>query len=130
MSAMQFTFPKAEHLTSRIEIDRLFARGSQGLTVYPVRAVYRCMEAAEEEISCKVLVSVSKRHFHHAVDRNRAKRQLREAYRLQKLPLIQRLAERHLKLHIAFLWLSDKPQDSACVRAAVGKLLQTISDKI
>jgi len=74
----------------------------------------------------QVLVSVSKRHFRHAVDRNRAKRQLREAWRHHKETLASALpADKCLAL--AFLWLSDSPQPSAVVERRVCGLVQRIA---
>ena len=49
-------------------------------------------------------VSVSKRHFKHAVDRNRIKRLLREAYRLQKGGLILALKEKAINLHLFIIY--------------------------
>ena len=77
-----FAFPKAEHLTSRREIEALFSKGSMAAYKFPLRAIFHISNS--ESVPVKVLISVSKRHFKHAVDRNRAKRQIREAYRLHK----------------------------------------------
>ena len=75
----------------------------------------------------KVLVSVSKRHFKHAVDRNRAKRQMREAYRLNKQILS---TPEGLALHLAFIWLSDMPLPSEQVHKKMKALLKSINLKI
>ena len=81
-----FTFKKTERITSLKEIDALFERGHNSTAhCYPVRAVYQTYAPHESKPTppIKVLVSVAKKRLHHAVDRNRAKRQIREAYRLQ-----------------------------------------------
>ena len=54
------------------------------MAAYPLRAVFRQVPRTQTDVPVQVLVSVSKRHFKHAVDRNRIKRQIREAYRHQK----------------------------------------------
>jgi len=86
---MKFTYPKSEKLKSKKTIDLLFSKG-KSVSKYPLRLVY---VALEEEIDAKttVGVSVSKKHFKHAVDRNYYKRILREAYRLNKHLLIDTL---------------------------------------
>ena len=76
-----------------------------------------------------MLLSVSKRRLRHAVDRNRAKRQLREAYRLQKQLLWNRLPEGKA-LHIAFIWLAGQPIDSARVAKRMHALLQQMAERI
>lgn len=83
-----FTFRKPEHLCKQKEIEALFSAGSQSFTAYPLRATFKQVEPTTGP-AVKVLLSVAKRRLHHAVDRNRAKRQLREAYRLQKHLLLQ-----------------------------------------
>ncbi|MDT8414925.1 MAG: ribonuclease P protein component [Flavobacteriaceae bacterium] len=79
----RFTYPKAAKLKSKAGINRLFLEG-KSLFVYPIRAVFVFHPKAAEAVSVKVGVSVSKRHFKRATDRNRIKRLLREAYRLNQ----------------------------------------------
>lgn len=74
------------------------------------------------------MFSVSKRHFKHAVDRNRTKRLIREAYRLNKEILFNQLKEK--SLNIAFIWISDELSDFATVEAKVKNLLQRIGENL
>lgn len=80
---MQFSYPKNEKLKSHKTIDRLFSEG-KSVSKYPLRLVY--VENTDEHNSEKVLmgVSVSKKYFKKAVDRNYFKRVLRECYRLNQ----------------------------------------------
>ena len=127
MTNSRLTLRKNERIASRRLIDQLFAgSSSHSLAAFPVRVVYIIKERAREESPVQVLVSVSKRHFRHAVDRNRAKRQLREAWRRHKATLASALpADKCLAL--AFLWLSDSPQPSAVVERRVCGLVQRIA---
>lgn len=120
-----FAFPKAEHLTSRREIEALFSKGSMAAYKFPLRAIFHISNS--ESVPVKVLISVSKRHFKHAVDRNRAKRQIREAYRLHKQVLWDTACAQGTNLHIAFLWTANMPMDSDKVTRSVISLLETIS---
>lgn len=82
-----YTFSKEEHLCSKRLISLLFAKSSS-FNLYPLRFVYYTPENLPPG-STQVLISVSKRYFKRAVDRNRLKRQIREAYRLNKHILYQ-----------------------------------------
>ena len=121
-------FPKAEHLCLRNDIDALFSAGAKALTAYPLRVVYREVNHKEGP-KVKVLLSVPKRKLRHAVDRNRAKRQLREAYRLNKPTLLETLGDKQ-GLHLVFMWLSDKPVDSKVIEKKVINLLHRICEQL
>ena len=78
---MDFKYPKNEKLKSQKTIDLLFSKG-KSVSKYPLRLVY--VETNDEKEKLKFGVSVSKKHFKNAVDRNYYKRVLRECYRLNK----------------------------------------------
>ena len=126
------TFPKSERMVSTKDIELLFSSPeSQFLGGWPLRAVYRETDHGEEPLM--VLISVSKRHLRNAVDRNRAKRQVREAWRLNKDILI--CAAEGPKpvartLHIAFLWLADELQESELIQRKMRNLLHRIAEEI
>lgn len=105
-------FAKQERLCSSKLIDRLFAEGNRSIGSFPIRLVW--LELPESELEgIQVLVSVSKRHFKHAVDRNRTKRQIREFYRTRCDGLKQIVSDRTGGLLLAFvftdgrLWTSE-----------------------
>ena len=76
-----FTYSKAEKLKSRKIIDLLFSEG-KSVSKYPLRLVYAPTEGVNEKLLFGV--SVSKKYFKNASDRNYLKRVLRECYRLNK----------------------------------------------
>jgi ribonuclease P protein component len=86
---MSFTYPKNEKLKSKTTIDLLFSEGNS-VSKFPLRLVY--VENKEENaVLLKMGVSVSKKYFKKAVDRNYFKRVLRETYRLNKQLLLDSL---------------------------------------
>ena len=82
------TFPKEEHLCRKKLIEELFSKQGSSFGVYPLRIVW-IKAAAPTMAPPQVLISVSKRTFKRAVDRNRLKRLIREAYRLNKYRLTE-----------------------------------------
>jgi ribonuclease P protein component len=94
---MNFTYPKTEKLKSKITIDLLFSEG-KSVSKYPLRLVfvksdYGIPEDSDQKL--KMGVSVSKKYFKRAVDRNYFKRVLRETYRLNKHILIDNLDKKY-----------------------------------
>ena len=131
-----FRFSKRERISSLKEIESLFERGhSSSVQCMPLRAVWQssssqhtAMPATEPAI--KVMMSVAKKRLRHAVDRNRAKRQMREAYRLHHWQLTEAVAARGLQLHIAFVWQSEGPEPTERVFEAMRRVLEAIRKKI
>ena len=126
------SFPKREHLVSLKLTDQLFKGGNgKSMAVFPVRMVWMlCPRTAYEE-PVQVLVSVSKRHFKHAVDRNRVKRQLREAYRHSKTALAEAMERRPEEaIVLALIWMTDKHRRSEKVAQGVAQLLRQLQEKL
>lgn len=90
---MDFSYPAAEKLKSKKIIDLLFTEG-KSVSKYPLRLVYVAHDF-EEDVPLKMGVSVSKKYFKKAVDRNYFKRILRECYRLNKQFLIENLQTKY-----------------------------------
>ena len=84
----RYAFPKEEHLCRKKLIDELFGKQGSSFGVYPLRIVWTRSETLSATPP-QVLISVSKRTFKRAVDRNRLKRLIREAYRLNKYQLLE-----------------------------------------
>ena len=124
------TFSKAERLCSSTLIDRLFSEGNRQISVFPVRLVWLL---ADDIDGIQVLISVPKRNFHHAVDRNRIKRQIREFYRTQSSSLKETVAVKGKGLALAFLFNDNKLWDSdkldQRLAQALEKLVETLSEK-
>jgi ribonuclease P protein component len=90
---MDFSYPVSEKLKSKKIIDLLFSEG-KSVSKYPLRLVYITHDF-EENVPLKMGVSVSKKHFKKAVDRNYFKRVLRECYRLNKSILTTNLDKKY-----------------------------------
>ncbi len=122
------SFKKAEHLKLEKDIELLFGAGSRASTVYPIRAVWRLVPATDG-VRVRVLVSVAKKRLRHAVDRNRTKRILREAYRIHKDTVWSAVPEGYT-LHIAFLWLvSGETGTFAQVEKSMFRLLNMVKER-
>ena len=123
-------FSKRERIVSRKLIEQLFSKGSSfSASAFPLRIVVLETERMADDIPVQVLISVSKRHFKHAVDRNRVKRQVREAYRRNKQMLTEKVQQEQT-LAIAFIWLADELLESATVEKSVKKLLGKAAERL
>lgn len=123
-------FPKKERLDSRKQIEMLFGGGgSLSMAAFPLRVVYIKKERARGDVPVQLLVSVSKRHFKHAVDRNRVKRQIREVYRQNKQLLCDVVPETEQVL-MALVWLAGEHYSTQEVEKRVVKLMQRMVEKL
>lgn len=114
------TLTKHERVCSRKTLESLFGGRHKSITSFPLRAIY--MHTEGKDVS--IMTSVSKRFFKHAVDRNHVKRQLREAYRLNK----HLLQTSDCGLVIAFLWKDKQILPSAQVAEKMRTILHRINE--
>ena len=130
MVVKQFGFRKRERLVSLRLIDELFGGGhSRSVAAFPLRAVFMQRPRGAHDEPLQMLISVPKKYFHHAVDRNRVKRQVREAWRLHKSLLAEALAS-DKQLLIAFVWTSDTLLPTSAVAERVVNLTRRITEKL
>ena len=111
------SFKKQERLCHVKTIDSLFNKNkAENLTflVYPLKVVFQ--RQASNTLPPKILVSVPKRRFKKAVDRNRLKTQIREAYRLSKT-----LLHEPSPTSIAFVYVANEPLPYAVIEQAMQK---------
>ena len=125
---MTNTYKRSEKLKSKLLIDRLFSEGKM-LKKYPLQIVYLPLKDSQQQ-SIKAGVSVSKRLFKKAVDRNRIKRLLREAYRLNKVDYFNN-TKSSLALMILYTGreLPEFETLSNTVQLLLKKLIKTLIDE-
>jgi ribonuclease P protein component len=80
---MAFTFQKSERLCSKYIIEQLFVKGNRGFSQFPFRFSWTPAKL-DSSSPIQVLITVSKRNFPKANQRNQIKRLVRELYRLNK----------------------------------------------
>jgi len=124
------TFRKSERLNSKLIIDKLFAGGNSSMAAFPLRVVYMRTPKVEGQPPVSILISVPKKRFHHAVDRNRMKRLVREAYRTNKHTLWSCLEDKDYSLAVAFVCITDTLPSFNQVKKGVNKALTRISESL
>lgn len=126
----KYTFKKEERLCNKGRIQRLFHNGSSFI-VYPLRVVYLREGAVQSKWPpLHILISVPKKRFKRAVDRNRIKRLVREAYRLEKWPLHSFLASQSLHLSLAIQYVGNEEVPLAVLQEKIRKLTCKIEDDL
>lgn len=126
---MRATFPKKEHLCGEIRINKLFSEGKAFIS-YPVRVVYKQEQRAADIPPVVVMFSVPKRKFKRAVKRNRLKRLMREAYRLNKHIIVDKCIEKNIQAQIAFNYVSADEMEFSDIEPKIVQALIKIAEKL
>lgn len=123
---MDFSFPKKEKLKSKKLIEQLFAEGEH-LKNFPIKLIYLQADF-DEEVRAKAMVIAPKKNFKSAVKRNRIKRLLREAYRLNK-PYVFNNIEGNYAFAILYLGkeMPDYPLVDKKVKGVFDKFIKKVS---
>ena len=122
-----YTFSKNDKLKSRKLIEHLFSKG-KSVSAFPVKVLYDFVESTESPI--KTGVTVGSKIFKKAFQRNRVKRILREAFRLQKLPLQKLLETSGKGIALFFIYTGKEMPVYKEVHEKIGTLLKRIADTI
>ncbi len=120
--------PKAHRLHSRKAIQGLFTSGSK-ISGYPLRIIYD-IHPNKTAAWPQVGVSVSKRKFSKAVDRNLLKRRMREAYRKNNDSLKRYCSEKELSINLFIIYLDAKMLRYSEIEKAIISLLQRLESRI
>lgn len=103
---MRQTFKKEEHLCSRQCIETLFSKG-KSLSRFPFKILYH-PEKLDTSFPVQIMVSVSKKKFKRAIDRNKIKRLIREGYRKNKYLIYDYLKPTQKQYALAIIFIGDK----------------------
>ncbi|HEV8083856.1 MAG TPA: ribonuclease P protein component [Chitinophagaceae bacterium] len=123
MTQQRFTFKPIEKLKSAKLIGQIFKEG-QSFSYYPFRVIFIFPEKNKSFL--QAAFSVSTKNFKKSVDRNRIKRLIREAYRLQKNSLQKKLAQNQNHLVIFIIYTGNELPVYDSVYYKIGGLLERI----
>lgn len=123
-----FTFQRAERLKSRKVIEQLFKQG-QSFAQYPLRLVWTVMEERQSIFPAQFALTVPKKKYKKAVTRNRIRRLMREAYRLNKYRLYDALQEEEKKVALLVIYTGQEVMTFAEIEAAMQQMLRRFVKK-
>ena len=104
----KYTFTKEERLCSQKQIELLF-NNSSSFILYPFRFVWTSQALADAPYPAEIAISVPKKRFKRAVDRNQITILLREAYRKNKGELFYPFfSQQHIKLSFILIYVSNE----------------------
>jgi len=121
---MDQSYGQKEKLKAKKEIEQLFSEG-KSLNKFPIRLIYK-KTSVENDPKIKAAVSVSKRNFKKAVDRNYIKRLLREGFRKNKTLITTKTSD---SFSFIFLYTDKKKPNSLLIESKIKDLLQKFIKK-
>ena len=134
-----FTLPRTERLRSLKAIRRMFGEGKSGF-VYPYRFIYlvhsaeeqegQVQEAQTDERPVNVMFSVPKKFHKRANRRNLLKRRTREAYRLGREAMCEKIAQSGCRVDMAFIYSTKECHTYKTINNAVQRIMAQVAEHI
>jgi ribonuclease P protein component len=118
----RYFLKKEDRLKSRKAIDLLFTKG-KSFSNFPFRV---CWQLVNDDVGLKAGFTASSKNFKKATDRNRIKRLIREAYRLQKNSLQEKLILENKAVHLFFIYTGKEVPVYEFVFEKTGNVLKRI----
>ena len=126
-----YTLPRSERLRSLKAIRRMFGEGRGGF-VYPYRYIWIAdkQEGVAEGRGIEVMFSVPKKFHKRANKRNLLKRRTREAYRLIREELCERISQAGVEVNLAFIYSTKEVHSYKTIENAVQKILAQVCERL
>lgn len=124
----KFTFKKSEKLTSRKVITQLFEKGNT-VSCYPYKALW-LKENLTSSHPVQLCITVPKRSFKRAHDRNYIKRKIREAYRKNKETLYQTISQKEIKVALLLIYTAKEDLPAETIEEKLIKLIAQLNETI
>ena len=126
-----YTLPRSERLRSLKAIRRMFGEGRGGF-VYPFRYIWIAdkQEGESEGRGIEVMFSVPKKFYKRANKRNLLKRRTREAYRLNREELCERISQAGVEVNLAFIYSTKEVHSYKTIENAVQKILAQVCERL
>ncbi len=123
MIQQRFTFKPSEKLKSVKLIGQIFKEG-KSFSHFPFRVIY--INPVGNKSYLQTAFSVSRKNFKKAVDRNRIKRLMREAYRLQKTPIQKKVEEKQNYLAVFIIYIGNELPNYGYINDKIKELLDRL----
>lgn len=123
---MSTKFPKSERLNSQSVIEQIFKKSSS-IKEFPFLLKYR-RHSFEKGAKVQIAISIPKRRVKKAVDRNRLKRQIKEGYRLNKAPLLEKFKNKEQGLALFLIYSGSETATYAKLENKIKVLLQQLEN--
>ena len=120
------SFPKRYRINSKLVFEKFIAL-NQNVFVYPFKCYYFFSPLKNEKEVNDMAIAVPKRNFKKAVDRNRIKRMIREAYRINHHQFLdaETIAKKN-RVSFLFVYIATKTEKNAFIEEKMQEIMKKV----